>query len=143
MAKYPKAQLTQNMCKTFKEQYGFVSDTKDKVEVMIPVDGTPTPHDITERLKQACEILIDADRRRHPQAGQQLQPGIPGEAPSQRAALGRRRLDARLEQAHRRSHEGDRRRHASRSSKSRCTPAPTAPSSLAMDMPGEYWQQLR
>ncbi len=58
MAKYPKAQLTQNMCKTFKEQYGFVSDAKDKVEVMIPVDGTPTPHDITNELKQACEILI-------------------------------------------------------------------------------------
>jgi rod shape-determining protein MreB len=58
MAKYPKAQLTQNMCKTFKEQYGFVSDAKDKVEVMIPVDGNPTPHDITEELKQACEILI-------------------------------------------------------------------------------------
>jgi rod shape-determining protein MreB and related proteins len=58
MAKYPKAQLTQNMCKTFKEQYGFVSDAKDKVEVMIPVDGTPTPHDITQELKEACEILI-------------------------------------------------------------------------------------
>src|SRR5688572_5683693 len=58
MARYPKAQLTQNMCKTFKESYGFVSDAKDKVEVLIPVDGTPTPHDITQELKQACEILI-------------------------------------------------------------------------------------
>ena len=58
MDKYPKAQLTQNMCKTFKEQYGFVSDANDKVEVMIPVDGTPTPHDITQEIKQACEILI-------------------------------------------------------------------------------------
>ncbi|MEA2735575.1 MAG: rod shape-determining protein MreB, partial [Humisphaera sp.] len=54
MERYPKAQLTQNMCKTFKESYGFVSDAKDKVEVMIPVDGTPTPHDITKELKAAC-----------------------------------------------------------------------------------------
>ena len=38
-------------------------------------------------------------------------------------------LMRRPEQAHRRSHEGDRRRHASRSSKSRSTPAPTARSS--------------
>src|SRR5258706_2839639 len=59
MAKFPRAQLTVNMCKGFKEQYGFVSDTKDKVEVMIPVDGTPTPHDITDLLKQASEILIN------------------------------------------------------------------------------------
>lgn len=57
-AKYPQAQLTVNMCKNFKEQYGFVSDTRDKVEVMIPVDGKPTPHDITNELKQACEILV-------------------------------------------------------------------------------------
>ena len=58
MDRYPRAQLTHNMCKGFKEQYGFVSDAKDRVEVMIPVDGTPTPHDITNELKQACEILI-------------------------------------------------------------------------------------
>ena len=58
MERHPRAQLTINMCKQFKEQYGFVSDAKDKVEVPIPVDGTPTPHDITSELKQACEILI-------------------------------------------------------------------------------------
>ncbi len=57
-AQYPNAQLTVNMCKMFKEQYGYVSDTKDKVEVMIPVNGKPTPHDITVVMKQACEILV-------------------------------------------------------------------------------------
>ena len=57
-AKFPKAQITQNMCKQFKEQYGFVSDTKDKIEVMLPVDGNPEPHDITDVMKDACEILI-------------------------------------------------------------------------------------
>jgi rod shape-determining protein MreB len=50
MEKYPRAQLTQNMCKTFKEQYGFVSDAKDKIEVNIPVGGKPTPHDITAEM---------------------------------------------------------------------------------------------
>ncbi len=59
MQKFPKAQLTVNMCKVFKEQYGYVSETKDKIEVIIPVDGKPTPHDITDIMKQACEILVD------------------------------------------------------------------------------------
>ena len=58
MAKHPNAQLTVNMCKVLKEQYGYVSDTKDKIEVMIPVNGKPTPHDITVEMKQACEILV-------------------------------------------------------------------------------------
>ncbi len=57
-AKFPNAQLTNNMCKLFKEQYGYVSDTKDKIEVTIPVDGRPTPHDITAEMKQACEIVV-------------------------------------------------------------------------------------
>ncbi|HLL89665.1 MAG TPA: MamK family actin-like protein [Tepidisphaeraceae bacterium] len=57
--RYPKASVTQNMCKTFKEQYGYVSDTKDKIMVDLPVDGKPTPHDITDLMKEACEILVD------------------------------------------------------------------------------------
>ena len=57
-SQYPKAQLTVNMCKQIKEQYGFVSDTKDKIEVLLPVDGKPTPHDVTAEVKQACEIIV-------------------------------------------------------------------------------------
>jgi rod shape-determining protein MreB len=57
-ANYPNAQLTVNMCKLFKEQYGYVSDTKDKIEVLIPVNGKPTPHDITKLMKEACEIVV-------------------------------------------------------------------------------------
>jgi rod shape-determining protein MreB len=56
--KFPQCQLTHNMCKVFKEQYGYVSDTKDKIEVVIPVDGKPVLHDITAEMKQACEIII-------------------------------------------------------------------------------------
>jgi rod shape-determining protein MreB and related proteins len=57
-ARYPKAQLTLNMCKLMKEQYGFVSDAKDKIEVILPVEGKPVPHDVTQQLRQACEILV-------------------------------------------------------------------------------------
>jgi rod shape-determining protein MreB len=58
MKKHPSAQLTVNMCKQIKEQYGFVSDARDKIEVSIPVDGKPTPHDVTVEVRQACEILV-------------------------------------------------------------------------------------
>lgn len=55
---YPEAQLTVNMCKQFKEQYGFVSDQTEKIEVSLPVDGKPIMHDITAELKEACSIII-------------------------------------------------------------------------------------
>lgn len=58
-AKFPGAQLTQNMCKNWKQQYGYVSDAKNKIVVDIPVNGKPTPHDITDLMKDACEILVD------------------------------------------------------------------------------------
>jgi len=56
--RYPDAQLTVNMCKQFKEQYGFVSDQTEKIEVSLPVDGKPIMHDITADLKEACSIII-------------------------------------------------------------------------------------
>lgn len=55
---YPQAQLTVNMCTQWKEQYGFVRDSSDTIEVLIPVNGKPTPHDITKQLRAACSILI-------------------------------------------------------------------------------------
>ncbi len=57
-AAYPEASLTLNMCTQWKEQYGFVRDATDTIEVLIPVDGKPTPHDITKHLSEACSILI-------------------------------------------------------------------------------------
>jgi rod shape-determining protein MreB len=59
MAKYPEAQLTVNMCKEMKEQYGFVRDARDKIEVPIPVDGKPVMHDVTKQMNQACSIIIE------------------------------------------------------------------------------------
>jgi len=56
--RYPGAQLTVNMCKQFKEQYGFVNEQTEKIEVSIPVNGKPIMHDITADLKEACSLLI-------------------------------------------------------------------------------------
>ena len=55
---YPEAQLTVNMCTQWKEQYGFVRDSSDAIEVMIPVNGKPVAHNITKQLSAACSILI-------------------------------------------------------------------------------------
>jgi rod shape-determining protein MreB len=57
-SRYPQAQLTVNMCKQMKEQYGFVSDAKDKIEVLLPVNGKPIPHDVTNEIREACMILV-------------------------------------------------------------------------------------
>ena len=57
--RFPEASVTVNMCKRFKEDYGYVSDTKDKIEVKMPVNGKPTDFDITAEMKQACEILVE------------------------------------------------------------------------------------
>ena len=56
---FPEAQVTVNMCKKFKESYGYVSDTKDPIKVLMPVNGKPTEFDITSEMKQACEILVE------------------------------------------------------------------------------------
>src|SRR4051794_9529455 len=142
MAKYPKAQLTQNMCKQFKEQYGFVSDQKDKVEVMIPVDGSPTPHDITEELKQACEILIPPivegikrlvssfnpefqDRLRNNillSGGGGMMDGLNKRIEDAMKVIGGGRVTVVEEPLY---------------------AGADGALKLAMDMPGEYWQQLR
>ena len=59
LAKNPEAQLTVNMCKEMKEQYGFVRDARDKIEVPLPVDGKPVMHDVTKQMNQACSIIIE------------------------------------------------------------------------------------
>ena len=57
--RFPEASVTVKMCKRFKEDYGYVSDTKDAIKVMMPVNGRPTEFDITTEMKQACEILVE------------------------------------------------------------------------------------
>ncbi|MEA2710105.1 MAG: rod shape-determining protein MreB [Phycisphaerales bacterium] len=142
MERYPKAQLTQNMCKTFKESYGFVSDAKDKVEVMIPVDGTPTPHDITKELKAACEILIppivEGIRKLVSSFNPEFQEKLRNNILLSGGGGMMDGLNKRIEDAMKAIGGGrvttvEEPLYAGADGALR----------LAMDMPGEYWQQLR
>ena len=142
LKKYPNVQITQNMCKQFKEQYGFVSDTKDKVEVLIPVDGTPTPHDITDLLKQACEILIDPIvdgihklvSSFNPEFQEKLRHNV---LLSGGGGL-MRGLNKRIEEAMKKIGGG-----TVTIVEEPLYAGANGAMQLAMDMPGEYWQQLR
>jgi rod shape-determining protein MreB len=141
-AKYPKAMITQNMCKSWKEGYGFVSDARDKIEVNAPVDGKPTPLDITQEMKQACEILINPivegiqklvasfnpefqEKLRHNvllSGGGGLMRGLNKRIEEAMQAIGGGRVTIVEEPLY---------------------AGANGALQLALDMPGEYWQQLR
>ncbi len=55
---YPEAQLSLNMAREIKEQYGFVHDVNEKAVVTLPVDGKPTRLDVTEPLRTACRSIV-------------------------------------------------------------------------------------
>ena len=57
-ARHPRVQASRNMVREIKEKYGFVSDVGEKAVVSLPVDGKPTPIDVTEPLKAACSALV-------------------------------------------------------------------------------------
>lgn len=57
-ARHPRVQASRNMLREIKEKYGFVSDTNEQAVVSLPVDGKPTPCDVTEPLKAACLSLV-------------------------------------------------------------------------------------
>ncbi|MGB7161422.1 MAG: MamK family actin-like protein [Tepidisphaeraceae bacterium] len=140
--KYPKAQITQNMCKTFKENYGFVSDARDKIEVSMPVDGKPTPHDITQEMKQACEILINPIVEGIQKLVSSFNPEFQEKLRHNVLLSGggglMRGLNKRIEEA----------MQAIGGGKVTIVEEPLYAGAngalqLALDMPGEYWQQLR
>ncbi len=56
--RYPKAQFTTRMIQTIKERHGNVSDAMPSVVVDLPVDGKPTPFDVTEDLRTACRSIV-------------------------------------------------------------------------------------
>lgn len=58
--RYPSADINLNMARRFKEEHGFVGEPPAAVQVMIPVDGKPTPHDITVEVRRACESILPA-----------------------------------------------------------------------------------
>ena len=53
------AQFSLQMVKDIKERYGFVGDAPERVTVELPVDGKPTPFDLTDQLRSACSIVIE------------------------------------------------------------------------------------
>jgi len=55
----PGAQFTVHMIKDIKERHGYVGETAERCIVELPVDGKPTPFDLTEQIRAACSILID------------------------------------------------------------------------------------
>lgn len=141
-AQYPNAQLTVNMCKLFKEQYGYVSDTKDKIEVLIPVDGKPTPHDITKVMKEACEILVqpivDGVKKLISSFNPEFQDRLRNNILLAGGGGTMRGLNKRLEDG----------LSSLGSTRVSVVDEPVYAGAngalqLAVDMPGEYWQQLR
>lgn len=56
--KFPEAQFSINMIRSFKEKYSSVSTHMDRALVTMPVAGKPVIFDITEMVYQACYSLI-------------------------------------------------------------------------------------
>jgi len=56
--KYPTVQVSRNMVRDLKERHGFVNDLSDAAIVNLPVAGKPTPVDVTEPLKTACDTIV-------------------------------------------------------------------------------------
>jgi rod shape-determining protein MreB len=54
----PGAQFSIQMVKTLKEKHSSVSDQMEPVVVHFPVNGKPTPFDITNDLRTACRSII-------------------------------------------------------------------------------------
>jgi rod shape-determining protein MreB len=141
-ARYPDAQVTQNMCKGWKEQYGFVSDARDKVEVTAPINGKPTPLDITNEMRTACDTLVPPivegiqrlvatfnpefqEKLRHNvllSGGGGLMRGLNKRIEDAMQAIGGGRVTVVDEPLY---------------------AGANGALQLAMDMPAEYWQQLR
>lgn len=54
----PDLRVSIHSARSWKENHGFVGNSKKPVNVTIPVGGKPTQIDITGALKQACEAIV-------------------------------------------------------------------------------------
>ena len=57
-AKYPDANYTINMLRSFKEEHAIISATDEKLILTLPVCGKPTDLDLTDELRQACSAIV-------------------------------------------------------------------------------------
>jgi rod shape-determining protein MreB len=58
--KYPNSKFNRNMVRQFKEQFSFVRDVTEEMQVVIPVNGKPVMHDIKNEIRRACESILPA-----------------------------------------------------------------------------------
>jgi len=58
--RYPNSKFNKNMVRLFKEQYSFVRDVPEEMQVEIPVNGKPVMHDIKNEVRRACESILPA-----------------------------------------------------------------------------------
>ncbi|MGR9074027.1 MAG: MamK family actin-like protein [Gammaproteobacteria bacterium] len=55
---YPQSHFTLNLARKFKEQYGFVGKSNEKIVVEVPIAGKFVKHDITDEIRRACECIM-------------------------------------------------------------------------------------
>lgn len=56
--KYPQAQFTVQMIKEIKEKHSSIADNMPPIVVDLPVNGKPTPFDITEEVRNSCKSIV-------------------------------------------------------------------------------------
>lgn len=56
--RYPNAQVNSNMVRQWKERWASVRDRIEPIKVMIPVNGKPTEHDITDEIRTSCRTIV-------------------------------------------------------------------------------------
>ena len=115
------------MIQKIKERHASVSDNMVPVVVELPVEGKPTPFDITNELRTRLPLDRAADGRGTGQADRDVRPGVPAAVEEPRAARRRRQSDQGPRPRDRGGDE-DSASAAGEScaSKSRCTAARTA-----------------
>jgi len=59
LAAHPEARLSLNIARQVKEKHGFVGSEEKSVKVKLPVKGRPPREfDVTEPLRQSCEMIV-------------------------------------------------------------------------------------
>jgi len=56
--KYPQAQFTIQMIKEIKEKHSSIADNMPPIMVDLPVNGKPTPFDVTEEVRSSCLSIV-------------------------------------------------------------------------------------
>ena len=55
---FPEAQFTRQMVKEVKERHASVADSMERAMADLPVNGKPTPFDVTDCLRAACRDMV-------------------------------------------------------------------------------------